>query len=1016
MSKRKRRLSEENPELATSVDIAQLPQAELERRHESLVQDARAHDSLEDPGAQALLDEARAIEFESWSRGHDRAIEVRRALESALQEQAAANETVDVNMNYESAGSGETRRPLDANALYSFTATIARSTPLSNEQVWKERREVFLGGLDVRTGETFYERDYRREKAERNDLVTEPGLVDANWGVDLLAGGFGMGRAIIKGALFASREAVQEVGHELVTELGKTVILESMHGLPSERAPSGDLGPLIGAEVDTQSTNGTSDAETSVAEADPEREQVSTLESDGDPTGDASVDRAAAAEEEEQMSLPAEPGSSELPAGVDVSTKQAATDWLEHASTVPEEIDLANPKAVEGFVEQQSVPGDDEPPEEVDDGKFDVEAESNRQRIDMEAEAAGTQFDFAADSGAIVSEDFPTSTPEPAATSEPEQAGDNTAGAGAAPAAAPPAPSDGPAGGNVLFSVARAGWDAALRSADATHLNSDLVSFRPPQWVQWEVNSTEARFHHLEHGTGPINLDFYPVAIDRAPVIEGRRLTATETIDYIRTHFDRFIDHDHGHFREVDVDSWAKWHSGDPTGAKMSFQIELPFVPGTEGASVVLTEITPTSWIFSTIYSGADTEHPVSGNREFGIEVQPNGSMLFYTRGADRITPGTQSAYTPGRVFEGADAFWKGVQNKIGDWVNDHGGSARIGDSISERFPWDAVAAESMNPTLAWEDLEFEAFATTPQLPGETERDWVDRVLENLDPWLSVSPLVDAYTQWKLDQLGEMPPEPVIVVNRPMDDSGGSSPSDADMPFDMEADAAAQGLDAEADAAAGDFDFAADSGATEDGHDESSTDASAAGGDHDTAGADASPEDFNMEADAAAQGFDMAADGAGSAFDFAADSGATSGAGPADAADAAPGSTPAGPESGSGTPGTAGESGSDGAAAGTAAPGGQGGEAATSTPAHGVAKSDSEDDQSSQAEEGSGWDMAADAEMSQSESPSEGRSEDMAADAGSSGMSVDQQPQQQETPVEEYEQRPDAGTGGGGGS
>jgi hypothetical protein len=69
--------------------------------------------------------------------------------------------------------------------------------------------------------------------------------------------------------------------------------------------------------------------------------------------------------------------------------------------------------------------------------------------------------------------------------------------------------------------------------------------------------------------------------------------------------------------------------------------------------------ITPTSWIFTPIQSPEDQQHPVSGNREFGIKVQ-DGKMSFYTQGADNALGLYQSFVAHLQVTWNLPAFFSG--------------------------------------------------------------------------------------------------------------------------------------------------------------------------------------------------------------------------------------------------------------------------------------------------------------------------------------------------------------------
>jgi hypothetical protein len=106
-------------------------------------------------------------------------------------------------------------------------------------------------------------------------------------------------------------------------------------------------------------------------------------------------------------------------------------------------------------------------------------------------------------------------------------------------------------------------------------------------------------------------------------------------------------------------------------------------------------------------------------------------------------------------VFAGGNSLWVSFQAKVAEFVNEHNGQARVGWPISERFPWDVVSSESFTPTIAWEDLGFEAYNTTRPAQGETWEQWEDRIAAELDPWLKVSPGTDPYTDQKLREIRE---------------------------------------------------------------------------------------------------------------------------------------------------------------------------------------------------------------------------------------------------------------------
>ncbi|MFV5687459.1 hypothetical protein ACM55M_02400 [Flavobacterium sp. ZT3R25] len=110
-------------------------------------------------------------------------------------------------------------------------------------------------------------------------------------------------------------------------------------------------------------------------------------------------------------------------------------------------------------------------------------------------------------------------------------------------------------------------------------------------------------------------------------------------------------------------------------------------IPTAGDGSVVCSEYTSNSWIFTTIEvpwglnQGQDGVHPVSGNREFGIIQNPDGSYTFYTRGVDRMTDGFESFLMQNssvftNPFENPDLLWNSFKNKIHNFVQNNNGNS----------------------------------------------------------------------------------------------------------------------------------------------------------------------------------------------------------------------------------------------------------------------------------------------------------------------------------------------------
>ncbi len=350
-------------------------------------------------------------------------------------------------------------------------------------------------------------------------------------------------------------------------------------------------------------------------------------------------------------------------------------------------------------------------------------------------------------------------------------------------------------------------------------LNADLVIFQPS--LQELPLSAEAWLHRIEDARGPINLDFYPVYIERLPVLNGREMKPTEFLDLVRGHLGDFIDKDVARFTFYDKRSLKQWASPDPIGAVMRFDIgsaSWNLNAGIEGASVVVTRATDLSWTFSTVHTEEDHGHPVSGNREFGLATQADGSYVLYTRGADRATSWIDSVLAVD-VFGGADACWISFQRGATDWVNEHGGTATVGERVWERHDWDEVAEAAATDDVG-PGFDMEADANSQKFDMDADR---------------------ADGQFDMD--ADLAAQAGAAV-------GLADVADQDQGFDVEADAASQTFDATADAASGQFDMAADI-ATQ-------GDATAGVGLPDEAG---DAQGFDMESDAASRSFDAAADG-----------------------------------------------------------------------------------------------------------------------------------------------------------
>jgi hypothetical protein len=254
----------------------------------------------------------------------------------------------------------------------------------------------------------------------------------------------------------------------------------------------------------------------------------------------------------------------------------------------------------------------------------------------------------------------------------------------------------------------------------------NILNFRP----HFAKAKLRARFgdawpcyHAIEDALGPLNLDFYPVQVLKLPSIGGTELDGEHILMVIRRNLTDFLDRSIVWFDAyptgkdkdgVECDEGKLWFSDNPLTALMHFhlQVRLQHVDmgGEDRASVVCGEFASDHWIFSTLKTPEDGNHPVSGNRQFGVAALAAGKSLgplydktgmffdnkdkdalfIFTRGADRVT---NVAHQIGSetVFAGGHACWLSFQQKIMSWINAHGGAAVIPGFISERWDWNSI-------------------------------------------------------------------------------------------------------------------------------------------------------------------------------------------------------------------------------------------------------------------------------------------------------------------------------------
>ncbi|QDH80181.1 hypothetical protein FKX85_14485 [Echinicola soli] len=197
-----------------------------------------------------------------------------------------------------------------------------------------------------------------------------------------------------------------------------------------------------------------------------------------------------------------------------------------------------------------------------------------------------------------------------------------------------------------------------------------------------------------------VNMDYFPVTVTQLPLINGKRATPAQFLSHIRKNINSFVNTYYSKFAPYNAygaDDTKLWNSSNPFGAVVGIDIKGP-----DNGSVIVSGYTSSKWTFTTVHDPKYSNHPVSGNRDFGYIKNANGSYTFYTRGVDRLTSweGTFAQWMSDKIseenkvpspFGQADKLWKSFQSKLTDYVNGHGGKAKTSSPQVERPDWKDV-------------------------------------------------------------------------------------------------------------------------------------------------------------------------------------------------------------------------------------------------------------------------------------------------------------------------------------
>jgi hypothetical protein len=233
-----------------------------------------------------------------------------------------------------------------------------------------------------------------------------------------------------------------------------------------------------------------------------------------------------------------------------------------------------------------------------------------------------------------------------------------------------------------------------------TSLNQQFYNLYRPYSNQNAITDPYV-IKNVNDGAGlVVNCDYFPIHITQLPTINSAQMSTKDLFDYFRKNMNSFVDNGVATFEPYSgagVNDTPLWLSSNPVGSLLHLDMAND---GTVIVSGFQNSSFESKMIVTTLYSPLDADHPVSGNRAWGIMRDvTNGGYTFYTTGVDRMTtslfdiannvmelvPGVSSG------FDDADQLWRSLQDKMIAFIEQNGGHAVKYDQspdITFRPPW----------------------------------------------------------------------------------------------------------------------------------------------------------------------------------------------------------------------------------------------------------------------------------------------------------------------------------------
>jgi hypothetical protein len=213
-----------------------------------------------------------------------------------------------------------------------------------------------------------------------------------------------------------------------------------------------------------------------------------------------------------------------------------------------------------------------------------------------------------------------------------------------------------------------------------------VASFHPDASITNKLNSLNNPLpldpfiiQNLSDASGAVvNSDFFPIKITSLPP----SMNMSELMEHFRLNINNFTSGQASFtpYADSHINDTQLWNQSGTASKGALVHISMPN-DGTVIESDYISNSNGTAFKFTTLTSPYDYNHPVSGNREFGVYPDPNnpGSYTFYTMGVDRISDWKFALFNQvsnGGVFTGASNLWRAMQaNMISDIIA-HGGQA----------------------------------------------------------------------------------------------------------------------------------------------------------------------------------------------------------------------------------------------------------------------------------------------------------------------------------------------------